>query len=1345
MEKFYLGTDIGTNSVGVACTDENYNLLRAKGKDCWVVRLFEEANTAAERRTFRTSRRRVARRRQRILWFQGLFAPFIQDNTFFIRLNNSQFLCEDKDELLSGDKNALFAGAYDDKKYHAEFPTIFHLREALITGGDYDLRLYYLAIHHIIKYRGHFLFEGSIDEIRDFSRLIKALNATIADLYPDDGFVFSEDEAENAKKILLDGTKGIKDKQGLLEKLFGVDNKQLCVDGKKYKEIIKGMIGAKISPTTLFGEEYKEQKSFSFKEISDDVFESMRMDYGDNFALLAAMRSVYGFVTFEKLLEGHRDISSAMIAVYEKHKKDLKLLKDFIRAEAKETYNRMFRSTDEKFNYVNYIGYTSKDGEKKKVKKCKDEEFFAYLKSFLSKSDGVNDVETRDKILAEVEAGSFLPKILHSDNGLFPRQINEAELNKIVENMVKNHPETAEIADKILPLYRFRVPYYVGPLTGENSWAVRTDEKVTPWNFDRVVDLAKSNEEFIRRMTNKCTYLHGEDVLPKGSVFYQKFDVLNQLNKLRVNDMLLPVELKKKIFNELFLVYPKVSDKKIKELLVRENYVSAEEAKDLKLTGKDGEFKASMSSYIRLKSILGDFADKDLEAGGGVCENIILWHTLNTDKKIVEGLIRKNYGDIAEVKAAIPQLKGLTFNDFGKLSERFLNGMTAVNKVTGELVTVLNVLYDTNENLNEILNDENYTFAEAIEEENGQTNEKVDYAAVEELYVSPAVRRGIWQTLTIIDEYVSAIGRTPDKIFVEVTREDGKKGDAGRTQPRKRQLQEKYKNVSNAYADVIAKLGDDKYSDLKLRQERLFLYFRQLGRCMYTGERIDLESLNTNTYDVDHILPRTFIKDDSLDNKVLVLRSKNSNKSDTYPLPAGFSDQQDFWKMLLEKELISRTTYDRLTRTEPLGENDYQDFINRQKTITDQTVKAVIELLKRKYPDAKIVFSKAGNVSDFKNRFNLFKCRETNDLHHARDAYLNVVVGNVYDTVFSNPISLYRKDGDVWRTYNLKKLFTRDVPGAWSDEKRTTVLKTFSKTSMIVTRYATCNKGGFYNQTVYGKDEPGITAPRKGVGPLADSAKYGGYMSQKTAYFTIVSSLGKKNKVIKTIEAIPVLTAYRLKYDPDAVQKYLESYLNQPEIIIPKLKNKQLVSYNGTPCCLSGMSGPTVKAYIENQLFTDNKTDEYVCALQKLLDMDGKKMINRDEAEYVIKTNRNGDRKLVITKESNIALFNVLRNRLNYRNNRGEQIYLGISACRTFNVNLDNGKESFSKLNILDQAKVILEILKFFKCNDRAADITLIGGKALSGKITFGKDITDVDFKIIDLSPAGLTQRIRKV
>ncbi|MBS1456525.1 MAG: type II CRISPR RNA-guided endonuclease Cas9 [Clostridia bacterium] len=657
-------------------------------------------------------------------------------------------------------------------------------------------------------------------------------------------------------------------------------------------------------------------------------------------------------------------------------------------------------------------------------------------------------------------------------------------------------------------------------------------------------------------------------------------------------------------------------------------------------------------------------------------------------------------------------------------------------------MTILKALYETNENLNELLFDDNFDFGTRIEKANGGNDTEITYEDVEELYVSPAVRRGIWQTLLMIDEYVAAVGRVPDKIFVEVTREDGKKGDEGRTKSRKNQLKEKYKNIDAAYADIKAALEDEKYTDLRLRQERLYLYFRQLGRCMYTGARIDLENLNTDTYDVDHILPRTYIKDDSLDNKVLVLRTKNAQKSDTYPLPAGFvgKDQYDFWKMLLSKELISRTTYDRLIRTKPLSDDDYKDFISRQKVITDQTAKAVIGLLKQKYPDTEVVFSKAKNVSDFKNKFDLFKCRETNDLHHARDAYLNVVVGNVYNTVFSTPMEMFYKDGDKWRTYNLKKMFTIGVAGAWNTEKSIKIVKdTFARHSMMVTRYATCNKGGFYDQTVYGKNDTSITAPRKGKGPLADTSRYGGYKSQTTAYFAIVSSTGKKDKKIKTIEAIPVLTSYMAKSDPDAVKKYLATYLKDPLVLISKVKIKQLVSYNGTLCYIAGVTGNRITAHNANQLFTDNKTDEYVNALLKLIEMEAKKAVEPNEDLYIIKTNREGEIKLVVNRENNIKLYKKLKDKLD------NKIYFGISAFKNIKDILENGEETFMSLSIIDQAKVLLQIFKFLKCNDKKADLTLIGGSSLSGAILFNKDITDVDFKLIDFSPAGLTERIRRV
>lgn len=62
--KYYLGLDMGTNSMGWAATDPEYRLLKAKGKDLWGIREFNEASGAVERRTHRISRRRIAGRKE---------------------------------------------------------------------------------------------------------------------------------------------------------------------------------------------------------------------------------------------------------------------------------------------------------------------------------------------------------------------------------------------------------------------------------------------------------------------------------------------------------------------------------------------------------------------------------------------------------------------------------------------------------------------------------------------------------------------------------------------------------------------------------------------------------------------------------------------------------------------------------------------------------------------------------------------------------------------------------------------------------------------------------------------------------------------------------------------------------------------------------------------------------------------------------------------------------------------------------------------------------------------------------------------------------------------------------
>lgn len=1355
MKKFYLGMDIGTDSVGIAGTDENYNLLRARGKDLWAVRLFDEAKDASARRMKRTARRRLQRRKQRIEWLQELFAPYIEDKCFFLRLNNSGFEKEDKHESLQS-QYSLFADAgYTDREFYKKYPTIFHLRRALAeraSGEKTDLRLYYLALHHIVKYRGHFLFEGdSISDIRDIKKLFEEFNAVAEDIFPEGDIRLPLEKAEAFRALAL-SAKGIRDKKKTGEELFETNSPASA-------ELVGLLLGAKAKIGVIFGEEYGEYKEekLSFKEISDEDFEAKQELYGDNYPLLEAARSIYNYFVFEKILDGNHCISAAMVAVYERHRRDLRLLKNFVKTQfSKEIYYKIFRSEKEAANYCNYISYTKTEKKKIFVKKCKYGDFCKFLKKTLTENrDCVKDKKTLDDILFKIENGDFLPKILNADNGLFPHQINGAELDKILANLCKEYPCFAEkeadgfsVAEKIRKIFLFKIPYYVGPLNNYheengNSWVVRKSGKITPWNFEDMVDTASSNEKFIRRMTNKCSYLYGKDVLPKCSMYYQAFDVLNQLNKIKFNEQPISVEMKQELFHSLFLRHRKVTKKLIKEYLTATGKYTSAEAKELSVSGFDGELKANMGAYITLKNCLGDYVDEHPET----CENIILWHTLNTDKTIVERQILSHYGDVPVIKEKIKALKGITsFKEFGRLSKELLCELIGgEDPVTGEVYTILNRLYHTNFNFNELLFSDTYRFNSAIEAMNAGKDGDVGYDDVKELYVSPMVRRGIWQALTMADEYVQAVGRVPDKIFIEVTRQGDEKKKP--TVSRKNQLLENYKGLGQDCRNIdelLTELNDK--TDSQLRQERLYLYFKQLGRCAYTGQLIRLEELNGDLYDVDHIMPRSITKDDSLENKVLVRREKNAQKSDEYPLPAGFTDQQRFWKLLRDKGLMSEKKYALLTRTKPLTEDDFRDFINRQLVVTNQTVKAVAELLKRKYGEkgTRIVYSKAKNVDGFKNQYDIVKCRETNDLHHARDAYLNIVVGNVYDTKFTSAYDYYYRKGDAWREYNLKTLFERPVKDAWIGREGIAFVKdVLRKPSMQITRYAYTNKGEFYNETIYGKDDKGISAPRKSIEPYNKTEKYGGYKSLTTAYFSVVESKDKKGKLIKTVEAIPVLVDYQSKGDREAALAYLSRIgLKEPKLLLPKIRIKSLVSVNGFKVWLAGTTGVQLILHNAQQWFTDEKTDLYIKNLGKLVEWERTGKIAEEEKAretFSMIKNRKEEVSLLIDRSQNVALYREIVAKLQTK------LYQGLSAARSFAEKLSAKEEIFVSLSVLEQAKVLLQIARFMKCNAEAADLSLLKDGSRCGILLIGKNITDVDFAVIHQSPCGINTYIQRV
>ena len=123
-KSYYVGLDIGTNSVGYAVTDESYHLIKFNGEPRWGAHVFEEANLANERRDHRSQRRRLDRRQQRVALVGELFAEEISkiDTNFFKRLQYSYVFPQDEDG-----KFRLFENMKDYKKYNRKYPTIHHL------------------------------------------------------------------------------------------------------------------------------------------------------------------------------------------------------------------------------------------------------------------------------------------------------------------------------------------------------------------------------------------------------------------------------------------------------------------------------------------------------------------------------------------------------------------------------------------------------------------------------------------------------------------------------------------------------------------------------------------------------------------------------------------------------------------------------------------------------------------------------------------------------------------------------------------------------------------------------------------------------------------------------------------------------------------------------------------------------------------------------------------------------------------------------------------------------------------------------------------------------------------
>ena len=1257
------------------------------------------------------------------------------------------------------EKHPLFIGEdYNDIHYYEQYPTVYHLRKELIENENpHDPRLVYLAIHHILKSRGHFLIEGNLGEAKDFNIAFDKLNDALKENLAWEGE--TETVKEQIKSILTDRSKAKSEKVKEIKECLKITDNLLSKDEVRRQNgiteiIFKLIVGNRGDVEKLFNLEKKSltKGSFSFAESNyeEDVRPDMESEIPNFIHIIDLAKGVYDWRVLMEILQGEHYISNAKVTQYEKHKNNLKDIKKLIHENfGRDVYKSFFMDKNDK-SYSSYIGAANKNGKKITVKKNQTDNFLKELRKKLE-AIGEEDYgyEIAKKFLEAEQIEDILPLQRNKSNGVVPNQIHKAELIKILENAAKYMPFLNEKDDegisnknKIVSIFEFRIPYFVGPLSdrhrkqGSNNWMVRKDGqngKIYPWNIEKIVDYNKSNEAFIQRMTNKCTYLVGEDVLPKNSLLYSKYMVLNELNNLRIRGNKVSVKTKQDIYRNLFQNRAKVTGKMVLEYLKKD--LPGLQKEDL--SGFDNDFHTSLKSYMDFKKQI--FLEEGLDKSEiqTMIEDIIRWITIyGDDSKMIRRVIEKEYPN----KLTEEQLKKVCkfrYSGWGNFSRKFLKGIDGADIESGETFKLIEAMWETNENLMQLLS-ERFTFRKEIEKENDKVTEKIEKISYEELvdtmYVSPATKRAIWQSVQISEEIKKVMGCPPEKIFVEMARGGGEKGK--RTVSRKKALEELYKSCKEDVRYLSEKL--EAFEERDLNSMKLYLYFTQWGKCMYTGERIDLEELmkKNSKWDRDHIYPQSKIKDDSIDNLVLVNKAVNARKSNDVLDGEIQKKMIGYWKALLEKGFISKKKYNRLTRKGGFTEEELAGFISRQIVETRQSSKAVAELLKRINEDTEIVYVKASLASQFRKKpLNVLKSRRINDYHHGKDAYLNIVVGDVYNAKFtSNPILWFKKNKK--EEYSLNRIFSFDVKRGdkiiWEkcieDEEGVgyggtidRVRKIMKQDNLLHTEYTYCGKGELFDANPISKDNKNLNIKLKAG---LDSNKYGGYRGAGTSYFAQIEFDNKKGKRVKNIIGVPIYVASQLKHNPKAFEDYCKEVkgLKNVEIIVPKIKKNTLMEINGFPMRIRGEDERNLQFKGAIQLRLDGENTEILRAVEKYLDKNEGKKEEHKISESLDK----------LSNEKVNKLYDKLKEKLSkiYKNRPANPIQ---KIC-------DNQEMFKDSDDLYKKIKTINEILNLLRCDVApSADLKFINGSENAGVMSVNKNtVGGGKVTIINQSVTGL-------
>lgn len=507
-------------------------------------------------------------------------------------------------------------------------------------------------------------------------------------------------------------------------------------------------------------------------------------------------------------------------------------------------------------------------------------------------------------------------------NQVFYRQDYKDEFDRIWEVQAKNRENV--LTDELKSEIRNVVIFYQRRLKSQKGL-------ISVCQLEgKVIELTVEGRKKKKRI--------GPRVIPRSSPLFQEFKIWQNLNNLKlenvrdntiftIHDLDKDIEVRQALFEELS-VKGKISKTELIKNIVDKpgdwqlkNFESVEgnttfaklyEAyeKILRLSGHDVEFtkwsamkiKNTCKEVFEILGISASILDFNAELEGKAFEEqdaYRLWHLLysyegDNSKSGNENLIKilkEKFGFEYEYGKILASI--VFQDDYGNLSSK------AIRKILPEM--------KEGKEYSEASQIAGYRHSGFLYKAENKNRTLADYLEVlpKNSLRNPVVEKILNQMVNVVNAIIKEFGR-PDEIRVELARELKKSAKeraemtSGIAKATKRY--DKYRKELEQLPPFNKGVRISKNDLVKYR---LYLELKSTGfRTVYTGTYVPLEKLFTKEFDVEHIIPKALLFDDSFSNKALSTRDFNrwkSHKTGIDAVAEKYGEDSEGFKAYLER------------------------------------------------------------------------------------------------------------------------------------------------------------------------------------------------------------------------------------------------------------------------------------------------------------------------------------------------------------------------------------------------------------------------------------------------------------